>query len=120
MSPNVTQFPELRPAGGRPPIISEPEAAPPRKPLMPIQRQILTLIAHGYFTSDIVAELGVSVQSVIRQRNRAIHRLGANGVTNAIALAYEQGWLPYSENAVAFFPAPPPSERRTAEQEASE
>ena len=117
MSPNVTQFPELRPAGGRPPIISEPEAAPPRKPLMPIQRQILTLIAHGYYTGDIVAELGVSVQSVIRQRNRAIHRLGASGLTNAIALAYEQGWLPYAEDAAAFFPAPPQSERSHPERD---
>lgn len=63
----------------------------------PRQLQVLRLIAEGYSDEDIARKLRRSPFTIRTHSNAVIHRItGGKRVTraHAVAIAYDEGWLP--------------------------
>lgn len=72
------------------------EAAPPNPHphLTPRQTQVLHLLAHGHSTSQIAAELHLSVDTVRNHVRRMLRALGVHSRIEALAVAHRDGILP--------------------------
>ena len=72
----------------------EPAAAPsPHPHLTPRQNQVLHLLAHGRSTSQIAAELHLSVETVRNHIRLMLRALGAHSRIEALAVAHRTGIL---------------------------
>jgi PAS domain S-box-containing protein len=71
------------------------KSAPPRPHphLTPRQNQVLHLLAHGHSTSQIAAELHLSVDTVRNHIRRMLRALGAHSRIEALAVAHREGIL---------------------------
>jgi PAS domain S-box-containing protein len=71
------------------------ESAPPQPHphLTPRQNQVLHLLAHGHSTSQIAAELHLSVDTVRNHIRRMLRALGAHSRIEALAIAHREGIL---------------------------
>lgn len=58
------------------------------------QLQILQLKAAGRTNQEVADSLGVSLRTVKGHTNRILLKLDASNMVQAVAIAYEQGWLP--------------------------
>ena len=65
----------------------------PHPHLTPRQNQILHLLAHGHSTSQIAAELHLSVDTVRNHIRRMLRTLGAHSRIEALAIAHREGIL---------------------------
>jgi PAS domain S-box-containing protein len=71
------------------------ESVPPQPHphLTPRQNQVLHLLAHGHSTSQIAAELHLSVDTVRNHIRRMLRALGAHSRIEALAVAHREGIL---------------------------
>lgn len=71
------------------------EAAPPKPHphLTPRQNQVLQLLAHGHSTTQIAAELHLSVDTVRNHVRRMLRTLGVHSRIEALAVAHREGLL---------------------------
>ena len=71
------------------------KSAPPQPHphLTPRQNQVLHLLAHGHSTSQIAAELHLSVDTVRNHIRRMLRALGAHSRIEALAVAHREGIL---------------------------
>jgi len=72
------------------------EATSPPTPhphLTPRQNQVLHLLAHGRSTSQIAAELHLSIDTVRNHIRRMLRALGAHSRIEALAVAHREGLL---------------------------
>ena len=71
------------------------KSAPPQPHphLTPRQNQVLHLLAHGHSTSQIAAELHLSVDTVRNHIRRILRALGAHSRIEALAVAHREGIL---------------------------
>lgn len=71
------------------------EAVPPNPhpTLTPRQNQILHLLAHGHSTSQIAAELHLSIDTVRNHIRRMLRALGAHSRIEALAVAHREGLI---------------------------
>jgi PAS domain S-box-containing protein len=71
------------------------KSAPPQPHphLTPRQNQVLQLLAHGHSTSQIAAELHLSVDTVRNHIRRMLRALGAHSRIEALAVAHREGIL---------------------------
>src|SRR5215831_16996485 len=65
----------------------------PHPHLTPRQNQILHLLAHGHSTSQIAAELHLSIDTVRNHIRRMLRALGAHSRIEALAVAHREGIL---------------------------
>jgi PAS domain S-box-containing protein len=65
----------------------------PHPHLTPRQNQVLHLLAHGHSTSQIAAELHLSVDTVRNHIRRMLRTLGAHSRIEALAIAHREGIL---------------------------
>lgn len=65
----------------------------PHPHLTPRQNQILHLLSHGHSTSQIAAELHLSVDTVRNHIRRMLRALGAHSRIEALAVAHREGIL---------------------------
>jgi PAS domain S-box-containing protein len=65
----------------------------PHPHLTPRQNQVLHLLAHGHSTSQIAAELHLSVDTVRNHIRRMLRALGAHSRIEALAVAHREGIL---------------------------
>ncbi len=65
----------------------------PHPHLTPRQNQVLHLLAHGHSTSQIAAELHLSVDTVRNHIRRMLRTLGAHSRIEALAIAHRDGIL---------------------------
>ena len=61
--------------------------------LTPRQNQVLHLLSHGHSTSQIAAELHLSVDTVRNHIRRMLRTLGAHSRIEALAIAHKEGIL---------------------------
>ena len=71
------------------------KSAPPQPHphLTPRQNQILHLLSHGHSTSQIAAELHLSVDTVRNHIRRMLRALGAHSRIEALAVAHREGLI---------------------------
>jgi len=71
------------------------KSAPPQPHphLTPRQNQVLHLLSHGHSTSQIAAELHLSVDTVRNHIRRMLRALGAHSRIEALAVAHREGIL---------------------------
>ena len=76
-------------------VRSQDEAAPPKPHphLTPRQNQVLHLLAHGHSTTQIAAELHLSVDTVRNHIRRLLRALGVHSRIEALAVAHRDGIL---------------------------
>jgi DNA-binding CsgD family transcriptional regulator len=77
-------------------IVARRKSAAPPKPhphLTPRQNQVLHLLAHGRSTTQIAAELHLSVDTVRNHVRRMLRALGAHSRIEALAVAHREGLL---------------------------
>jgi len=77
-------------------VVKHREHAAPPKPhphLTPRQNQVLHLLAHGHSTSQIAAELHLSVDTVRNHVRRLLRALGVHSRIEALAVAHRDGFL---------------------------
>ncbi len=77
-------------------VVKHREQAAPPKPhphLTPRQNQVLHLLAHGHSTSQIAAELHLSVDTVRNHVRRLLRALGVHSRIEALAVAHREGFL---------------------------
>ena len=68
--------------------------APTEAPVLtPRLRQVLELVAEGYRSEDIAAELNISRHTVKNYMDRILDRLGARDRSEAVAIALREGIL---------------------------
>ena len=65
----------------------------PHPHLTPRQNQVLHLLSHGHSTSQIAAELHLSVDTVRNHIRRMLRTLGAHSRIEALAIAHREGIL---------------------------
>jgi PAS domain S-box-containing protein len=65
----------------------------PHPHLTPRQNQVLHLLAHGHSTSQIAAELHLSIDTVRNHIRRMLRTLGAHSRIEALAIAHRDGIL---------------------------
>ncbi|HKD94472.1 MAG TPA: LuxR C-terminal-related transcriptional regulator [Gaiellaceae bacterium] len=65
----------------------------PHPHLTPRQNQILHLLAHGHSTSQIAAELHLSIDTVRNHIRRMLRALGAHSRIEALAVAHREGLI---------------------------
>ena len=65
----------------------------PHPHLTPRQNQVLHLLAHGHSTSQIAAELHLSIDTVRNHIRRMLRTLGAHSRIEALAIAHREGIL---------------------------
>lgn len=58
------------------------------------QIEVLSLVAHGFSTTEIAKKLWVNEKTVDRHLQRAYQRLGAANRPHAVFLATKQGLIP--------------------------
>ncbi len=76
-------------------VRSQDEAAPPKPHphLTPRQNQVLHLLAHGHSTTQIAAELHLSIDTVRNHIRRLLRALGVHSRIEALAVAHRDGIL---------------------------
>lgn len=77
-------------------VVKHREQAAPPTPhphLTPRQNQVLHLLAHGHSTSQIAAELHLSVDTVRNHVRRLLRALGVHSRIEALAVAHREGFL---------------------------
>ena len=57
------------------------------------QTQVLRLIAWGYSSKEIAAQLSISVKTVESHKAAAMNRLGLNSRVEIVRYAVSQGWF---------------------------
>lgn len=68
-----------------------PESAPLSEPLTERETQVLRLIAHGYTTPEIAAELFLSVRTVEAHKTHLMEKLGVRGRRALVQYALRHG-----------------------------
>jgi DNA-binding NarL/FixJ family response regulator len=71
----------------------QPAPPGPQEPLTERETQVLRLIAHGYTTAEIAAELYLSVRTVEAHKTRLMEKLGVRGRRALVQFARRQGLL---------------------------
>lgn len=61
------------------------------------ERQVLTLLAHGYTNREAAEKLGLSMRSVETYRSRMADKLGFQSRVDLVRYALEMGWLKQGE-----------------------
>jgi len=75
------------------PLRSAP-AAEPRSTLTPREGEVLALIAQGFRTSEIAAELVISLKTVENHKQRLFRKLDVQNQAHAVSVAMREGLLP--------------------------
>ncbi|MGI5441667.1 helix-turn-helix domain-containing protein [Streptomyces shenzhenensis] len=70
------------------------QPAPVRCPLTPKQLDILAGAAAGETSEDTSRRLLMPFNTVKTHRQRAVRKLGARGITHAVAIVVAAGWIP--------------------------
>lgn len=65
--------------------------------LTPRERQVLTMTAEGGTDAGIAADLGIFASTVQRHQARIREKLGAENRANAVWIAVQAGFLPYTK-----------------------
>ena len=71
----------------------QPTLSPPVEPLTEREIQVLRLIAHGYTTPEIAAELYLSERTVEAHKTRLMEKLGVRGRRALVQYARQHGLL---------------------------
>ncbi len=71
----------------------QPAPAAPVEPLTERETQVLRLIAHGYTTAEIAAELYLSIRTVEAHKTRLMEKLGVRGRRALVQCARQHGLL---------------------------
>jgi len=71
----------------------QPASPAPREPLTERETQVLRLIAHGYTTAEIAAELYLSVRTVEAHKTRLMEKLEVRGRRALVQFARQHGLL---------------------------
>jgi len=71
----------------------QPNPSAPQEPLTERETQVLRLIAHGYTTAEIAAELYLSVRTVEAHKTRLMEKLGVRGRRALVQIARQHGLL---------------------------
>ncbi len=71
----------------------QPAPAPPVEPLTEREIQVLRLIAHGYTTAEIAAELYISARTIEAHKTRLMQKLEVRGRRALVQFARQHGLL---------------------------
>jgi DNA-binding NarL/FixJ family response regulator len=84
LTPVITQHLRHRRATG---------ASAPASVLSDRETEVLRLVAHGYLSKEIAAQLGIGSKTVDTYRLRAMEKLGLSSRAALVRYALQQGWL---------------------------
>ena len=73
--------------------VTHREVAAAESVLTEREAQVLRLVARGYASKEVAAQLDVSVKTVESHKLRAMEKLGLDGRVDLVQYAYDCGWL---------------------------
>jgi DNA-binding NarL/FixJ family response regulator len=78
----------------RDPWADQPEEASAHEPLLPLEEQVLRLLAASYSNEEMAAHLSLDLQAIAGARVGAMRKVGVTTRFAVIRYAQARGWLP--------------------------